>query len=125
MGVNNDFKNDWMHGFAQSDVAPQLEAGTKVLIYAGDVDFVCNWIGNKHWTVALNWSGGAGFRKALDQEWGADASGKPGGKVRCYRNFCFLQVYQAGHMVPMDQPEVALAMMEQFTTDGNFISFLR
>jgi hypothetical protein len=22
---------------------------------AGDVDYICNWLGNKHWTTAMKW----------------------------------------------------------------------
>jgi cathepsin A (carboxypeptidase C) len=32
----------------------------------------------------------------------------------------FLQVYDAGHMVPSDQPEHALAMITQFLNGGQF-----
>ena len=36
----------------QKDQIPELLAnGVKVLIYAGDCDFICNWIGNKAWTL--------------------------------------------------------------------------
>jgi carboxypeptidase C (cathepsin A) len=30
------------------------------------------------------------------------------------------QIYEAGHMVPMDQPEAALAMLKQFTFQKYF-----
>ena len=36
------------------------------------------------------------------------------GRVRTAAGFSFVQVYQAGHMVPMDQPENALAMLSRF-----------
>lgn len=39
--VNGMFSSDWMKQFAQPYVSAQLEAGTRVLIYAGDVDFIC------------------------------------------------------------------------------------
>ena len=41
-----------MKDFGQ--LVPQiLGNGTRVMIYAGDVDFICNWMGNK---VCYNWS---------------------------------------------------------------------
>lgn len=39
---------------------------------------------------------------------------KPGGRVQNFENFTFMQVYDAGHMVPMDQPEAAHDMIYQF-----------
>ena len=42
-------------------VPPLLEAGVRVLIYAGDADYICNWIGNKAWITALEWSGTPAF----------------------------------------------------------------
>lgn len=37
------FSNDWMKDF-QTKIPDLLANGTRVLIYAGDVDFICNWI---------------------------------------------------------------------------------
>jgi len=80
-----------------------LESGTKVLIYAGDADFICNWIGNKAWTMELDWDGKLGYNFAIDKEWyGYQKDKEPGnsyGQLRSYMNFTFLRLYQAGHMV--------------------------
>jgi len=43
-------------------------------------------------------------------------NGTPAGQLRSHKNFSFLRVYDAGHMVPMDQPEVSLAMLSTFMT---------
>ena len=36
--------------------------------------------------------------------------------MRQYGNLHFLRVYDAGHMVPMNQPENALAMLKMLVT---------
>jgi carboxypeptidase C (cathepsin A) len=36
------------------------------------------------------------------------------GKIRSYGGLTFLQVFEAGHMVPMDQPEKSLFMFNEF-----------
>ena len=41
----------------------------EVLIYAGDVDYICNWLGNKKWVKALDWEGKEGFNEAEDEPW--------------------------------------------------------
>jgi len=112
-GVNGDFGGDWMKNY-QAQIPDLLANGITVLIYAGDCDFVCNWIGNKAWTLAMEWPGKAPFVAAPDVPWNNDA-----GIVRSAGNFTFLQVHNAGHMVPMDQPENALTMVKQFLA-GNF-----
>ena len=64
---------------------------------------VCNWIGNKAWTVALEWSGQEEFANAKDHAWKSKITGRDAGEFRMYENFAFLRVYEAGHMVPYDQ----------------------
>jgi carboxypeptidase C (cathepsin A) len=44
-------------------VAALLERGIRVLIYVGEYDWICNWVGNRAWTEALEWSGGDAYRK--------------------------------------------------------------
>jgi cathepsin A (carboxypeptidase C) len=107
--VNRRFHKDWMHNFDHK-LPDLLNDGIAVLIYAGDADYICNWKGNKVWTLALKWDKAEEFRTAKDVEWNNKA-----GKLRQAGPFSFLQVYNAGHMVPMDQPKASLDMLNQFT----------
>jgi cathepsin A (carboxypeptidase C) len=102
--INMNFllAGDWMRPYVNY-VAPILEAGVKVLIYAGDADYICNHFGNKAWTLALEWSGQEAFNNAKDSKWTSKLTGKAAGEFRMARNFAFLRVYEAGHMVPYDQ----------------------
>jgi len=113
MLVNRMFEGDWMHEY-QDQIPDLLKSGIRVLIYAGDQDYICNWLGNKAWTLALPWDGQADFNHAADNAW--VVGGVEYGKLRTAHNFSFLRVYQAGHMVPMDQPAAALAMTNAFIT---------
>jgi len=117
--VNGMFGNDWMKDF-QTKIPDLLANGTKVMIYAGDVDFICNWIGNKAWTLALDWPGKEKFNAATDAPWltahNPDKS-SAAGKCRSSDGFTFLQIHNAGHMVPLDQPENALEMVNNFMND--------
>jgi len=42
------------------------------------------------------------------------------GWAKNYDNFTFLKVAKAGHMVPLDQPENALAMLKVFLSGGKW-----
>lgn len=121
--VNKAFTLDFMKNYHQL-IPPMLAAGIDVLIYAGDQDFVCNWLGNEKWALALEWE----FKKEFNavakvpfvvkgKEVGA-MDGKEVGELRSHSNFHFLRVYEAGHMVPMDQPEAALGMLNELLAGG-------
>ncbi|KAI9317596.1 Alpha/Beta hydrolase protein [Dichotomocladium elegans] len=90
------------------DVAKTLEAGIRVLLYVGDMDWICNWYGNKAWSLDLSWHGQAGYRAAPDQPWYILDTNEHAGEVRSYGNLTFLRIFDAGHMVPYDQPANAL-----------------
>lgn len=115
--VNKHFTNDWMISQTQK-IPPLLANGIRTIIYAGDADFVCNWMGNKAWTLRLDWPGMKAFNAAPDKPWKM-AKTKGGkaevvGRERTFGGFTFLQIHKAGHMVPMDQPQVALHMLNSF-----------
>ena len=123
--INKAFTVDFMKNYHQL-IPPMLEAGIDVLIYAGDQDFICNWLGNEKWTLALDWSHKAEFNAAgkkpfivKGREVGA-MDGKEVAELRSHANFHFPRVYQAGHMVPMDQPQAALGMLNALL-DGSFL----
>ncbi|CAD7955962.1 unnamed protein product [Amoebophrya sp. A25] len=122
MMVNAFFRADYMRNF-HLKIPEMMADGIRVLVYAGDVDYICNWLGNKAWTLALPWSGKDAFNAAADADYIlSDSEGgenKAVGRLRHHETFSFLQIYAAGHMVPMDQPAVALKMLNEFTSaDG-------
>ncbi|KAI9297692.1 hypothetical protein K502DRAFT_363093 [Neoconidiobolus thromboides FSU 785] len=110
--VNTGFTitGDLMYPFVR-DIPILLSGGIKVLVYNGDADFICNWIGSKAWTVNLEWPGHDQFSNKKDKTWINEKTGKPAGEVRSHEHFTFLRVFNAGHMVPYDQPENALEMV--------------
>jgi carboxypeptidase C (cathepsin A) len=111
--VNLKFMFDFMRNYHEL-IPPLLESGDiRVLIYVGDQDYICNWIGNKEWVLNMEWKGKEQFNTASDKLYITDDGGEIG-KIRSSGGLTFLQVFQAGHMVPMDQPEKSLYMFEQF-----------
>lgn len=102
-------------------LAAALSAGIPVLVYAGDADFMCNWMGLRDWSLRFEWPGQQAFvHAAVDVPWflpaaGNDTRPRAAGTRRTEGLFSFVRVFGAGHMVPLDQPEAALHLFEQFT----------
>jgi len=106
-----------------------LEAGVDVLIYAGDADFVCNWMGNQAWTEALEWSGKKLYNEA-DTNYFEMEDGTVGGEGKSAKvsegandestgRLTFLKIYDAGHLSPKDQPYATLQMLNRFIENGD------
>jgi len=119
LDVNWNFHGDWMKDFS-GDIADLLNAGIPVLIYAGDVDYICNYLGNQAWTLKLEWNHKNEFNSVKQEQWGKGEDGKSAGLARSSNGLTFLQVYDAGHMVPMNKPLVALEMIKDFVTGKKF-----
>ena len=94
-------------------VSELLNDGIPVLIYAGDLDYICNYFGNRAVSLKLEWDYGDNFRSVDDYDWNDG-----GGLARSSNGLTFLQVFDAGHMVPSDQPEQSLDMIRQFLKYG-------
>jgi carboxypeptidase C (cathepsin A) len=110
--INMQFVFDFMRNYDQM-IPELLEDGVRVLVYVGDQDYICNWIGNKAWVTNLDWSGKDEFNKQADIEY-KDPNGEVIGLMRSHETLSFLQFFNAGHMVPMDQPEKSLFMFNDF-----------
>lgn len=111
------FAGDWMQPY-HKNVIDLLEKDVPVLIYAGDKDFICNWLGNQAWADRLPWSHHEKFEAQPIRKWtvGKHAAGE----VKNYKHFTFLRVFGAGHMVPYDQPENSLEMINRWVA-GDFV----
>jgi cathepsin A (carboxypeptidase C) len=115
MSVHTALLGDWMVNLAPK-VTDLLNAGIDTLVYSGDKDFIVNWRGGEKWTDEVAWTGHSAYSKVQYQDW--NVNGKAAGHLKAYKNLKFLRVYDAGHMVPMDQPTNALAMLKEFITGG-------
>ncbi|KAG2827517.1 hypothetical protein PC111_g8546 [Phytophthora cactorum] len=93
-------------------VGDLLDDGVRVLIYAGDADLECNWSGNLAWLQALDWKGSAYFNTTESHDLVVDE--ETAGSVISFEELTFVRVFNAGHMVPQDQPAVALDVMNSF-----------
>lgn len=116
--INRNFllAGDWMKPYHKA-VIDLLEADIPVLIYAGDKDFICNWLGNQAWADRLPWSGHEKFEAQPIRDWKAGKN--HAGEVKNYKHFTFLRVFEAGHMVPYNQPENSLDMVNRWIS-GDF-----
>jgi carboxypeptidase C (cathepsin A) len=111
------FSSDLMKNF-DGYVADLLNhRSVRVLIYNGDADLVCNWYGSEAWTKQLKWRQHQAFNDVDEHDFLFSGELGPvgAGSVRSVEDqFSFIRVYQAGHMVPKDQPAVALDMINRF-----------
>ncbi|XP_034687554.1 serine carboxypeptidase-like [Vitis riparia] len=110
--VYNAMQRDWMRDM-EVGIPALLEDGIKMLIYAGEYDLICNWLGNSNWVHAMKWSGQKDFEASPTVPYLVD--GKEAGQLKYHGRLAFLKVHNAGHMVPMDQPKAALQMLKTWT----------
>ncbi|KAF2087076.1 carboxypeptidase Y-like protein A [Saccharata proteae CBS 121410] len=112
------FQGDWMQPFHR--LVPGILEQIPVLIYAGDADFICNWLGNHAWSEALEWPGQAAYNDVELEDLNLGGDGKKIGQVKSSGNFTFMRMHAGGHMVPYDQPEASLDMLNRWL-GGEFI----
>lgn len=78
-----------------------------LLVYNGDVDMMCNFIGDEWFVDDLN-------RKVIADYSPWHLNGQVAGFVKHYEGITYMTVKGSGHMVPTDKPAEALAMFEIF-----------
>jgi len=91
----------------------------RVLIYYGDVDGGVPYNGGEEWTTELGYPVKEAWRP-----WTVDGKEQMAGYVQVFdaqgKNFTYVTVRGAGHMVPQYKPEEALKMYETFLRNGEF-----
>ncbi|KAF5328037.1 hypothetical protein D9758_017459 [Tetrapyrgos nigripes] len=83
----------------------------KMLVWAGDADINCNWLGGHASVLAMDWYGKE--RLANTPFTNMTIDGKAVAAIQNVDNFSFARVYEAGHEVPAFQPEAALEIFRQ------------
>lgn len=92
---------------------PGLLERMEVLLFWGLQDIICNYMGGELMVRNLKWGGQRGYTDtAVEHDWfdGAQLAGT----YRTDRNLTFVNVKNASHMVPFDQPTVSRALFNLF-----------
>ncbi|MFT7816837.1 lysosomal protective protein-like [Arapaima gigas] len=84
-----------------------LQRNVSLLVYSGDVDMACNFIGSKWFVEALN-------QQLVSQYRPWFYNNQIAGYVEEYEKITFLTVKGSGHMVPQYKPGPALQMFQNF-----------
>ncbi|KAK1977907.1 serine carboxypeptidase [Colletotrichum cereale] len=99
-------------GDGQRPFLKKLQDVTKtdvqVLIWAGDSDWICNYVGVYNVVKKI---GGEEFANATMKDF--NLNGKKRGEYKTVKNLSWLRVYDAGHEIPAYQPEVAFEVFRQ------------
>jgi len=91
---------------------PNLFESIPVLIYNGIYDMDCNFMGTDAWIESVNWSYKDAFLRQPRIPWMNEGSWA--GHIRQFAQLTQVLVNGAGHLVPMDQPKNALALLNNF-----------
>jgi len=101
-------------GSALSAYRGLVDHGYRVLIYSGDVDACVPVVGTERWTASLGYAETTAWVPWTISE-------QVAGYVTYYeKDFTFITVKGAGHMVPQYQPEAALNMIQRYLAGGKY-----
>ncbi|OIW32911.1 alpha/beta-hydrolase [Coniochaeta ligniaria NRRL 30616] len=91
------------------DLKTLVADGVTVALYAGDADYICNWLGVEAVAeeVAVSGWDKAGYVNM------STSDGIVHGQSKQSAKFSFTRIYEAGHEVPFYQPLAALEMFER------------
>lgn len=95
-------------------ISSLLQKGLRVLFYNGQWDMMCNHYGTEKLLFNLEWNGSDAYQEAHKYTWRVQGRQEPAGFAQQGGNLTFLVVAGAGHVVPLDVPDVAADMLYRF-----------
>ncbi|CAJ0955704.1 unnamed protein product, partial [Mesorhabditis belari] len=96
-----------------SQVKNALSAGLKVMLYYGDIDMACNFMGGQKFTAGLGLTQVAAKRSY-------HVGGQVAGFITDWGQLKFVTVKGAGHLVPGDKPVTAAYILDAFINNKKF-----
>ncbi|KAI0231450.1 hypothetical protein L0F63_006999 [Massospora cicadina] len=94
-----------------------LDRGVRVLLYAGDTDFLYNWLGLQDLTEQLDWRGARGFRAQRLRHYFDNETKRVAWQLRAYLDLCFIRFHEAGHMAYLNSPRLVQRMVQLWLND--------
>ncbi|KAG8629467.1 hypothetical protein KVT40_003332 [Elsinoe batatas] len=94
-----------------STLGTVISSGIRVLLWAGDADWICNYQGGFAVANAVSWTGKTSFASTALKPY--TVAGKEVGLFKTVSNFSWLQLYASGHEAPYYQPAASLQIFKQ------------
>jgi carboxypeptidase C (cathepsin A) len=101
-------------------LARVVNSGVRTLIWTGDADWICNYLGALQSAEEVRYPGQAKFKSAKLQPYTVNGTSK--GLYKQVENFSFMRVYESGHQLPYYQRELALQVFIQMMQTGTLKS---
>lgn len=98
------------HSVPSIKLLPEILNEIPVVLFHGNRDIICNYIGAENFIKELEWNGETGFKddETFDWIYNNDISGY----IKTERNLTFVNVFDSSHMVPFDKPEVSRSLID-------------
>jgi len=74
-------------------LVPKILEKIPIMLFAGDQDLICNYVGIEALISALTWNGGTGLGKVQTQSW--TVGGTPAGTWVTSRSLTYVKVWSA------------------------------
>ncbi|KAI8063749.1 Alpha/Beta hydrolase protein [Gongronella butleri] len=99
------------------DLLPGILKETRLLLFSGEYDLICNYLGTEYMIGNMTWNGETGFQDAPRLDWViGDATV---GYYTESRNLTYVLIKDGSHMVPYDKPVETLDMINRFMAVGD------
>ncbi len=95
----------------------------RILIYNGNLDMSCGFQGAEKILYDLDWHGRTEWRD-LDRRVWVEPFSQTRGYIKSHANLTQIVIPHSGHLVPTNQPETSLLMINHFVKGQKFPSYL-
>ncbi|KXN69598.1 alpha/beta-hydrolase [Conidiobolus coronatus NRRL 28638] len=102
----------------QEEIVDLLQNNIRVLLYAGDADYLCNWKSVQAVAKDMDWTYKTQFNAAQTSSWCPTPHPSPLGDLTTYKNLSFLKIFNSGHYIPLDKPEVIYTVASNWVQDN-------
>eukprot|EP01022_Parablepharisma_sp_SALTPOND_P015951 TRINITY_DN2291_c1_g1_i1.p1 TRINITY_DN2291_c1_g1~~TRINITY_DN2291_c1_g1_i1.p1 ORF type:complete len:447 (-),score=51.10 TRINITY_DN2291_c1_g1_i1:1520-2860(-) len=113
--VDAAMRKDWAYPLSDH-IGYLLEHGKKVMLWFGDKDYVCNFVGGMTVAERIPWEGKERFRKAELRPW-VDSDGKEIGQIKREGRLKYVKVYDGGHVIFLRQQAAGLNLVKELLKD--------
>ncbi|CAG8530572.1 3549_t:CDS:2, partial [Scutellospora calospora] len=86
--------------------------GIRTLLYHGDADADCDWIGGLNVSNSIKWNNQKNFNSAPFRDF--IANNGTAGQIKSSNCLTYVKIHQAGHEVPFYQPQNSLIMFTRW-----------